>query len=71
MGRIKQRMDQIRVSEKNLEGKSGRRRKVGRPRIRWLDKIEENFLQMRIKRWRQKSLDRTERAAVLKTPRFL
>ena len=40
-------------------------RKRGKLEIRWLDKAEEDLRPMKIKRWRRKALDRTERVVTL------
>jgi hypothetical protein len=36
--------------------KGSRRR--GRPRLRWIEDIEKSLREMRVKRWRQKEVDR-------------
>jgi hypothetical protein len=43
-----------------LEGKTGRGRREGRPRVRWVAGIELNLMNMGVKRWRKRALDRTE-----------
>jgi hypothetical protein len=58
-------MDQLRivkVSESKPEG--GRRR--GRPRQKWLEDVEKDLREMKVKRWRQKAVDREEWAFVIK-----
>jgi hypothetical protein len=54
------RMDQRRVVKKIFDNKSEGRRKVGRPRLRWLDDVENDLRVMKIKRWRKKAQNREE-----------
>jgi hypothetical protein len=39
-------------------GKTGRRRKAGRPDLKWLDCIENDLKLMDVKRWGKKAEDR-------------
>jgi hypothetical protein len=48
------RMDQRRFVKKIFDSKPEGRRKVGRPRLRWLDDVENDLRMMKIKRWRKK-----------------
>ena len=32
-------------------------RRVGRPKLRWLDRVEEDLRTLRIRRWRRRALD--------------
>jgi hypothetical protein len=41
--------------KKVMLGKPGRRRKAGRPKLRWLDCIENDLKSMDVKRWRKKA----------------
>jgi hypothetical protein len=47
-------------------GKPGGRRKAGRPKVRWLDCIENDLKSMDVKRWRKKAEDRPVWAIILK-----
>jgi hypothetical protein len=47
-------MDQ-RVVQKIFESKPEGRRKVGRPRLRWLDDVVNDLRLMKVKRWRKKA----------------
>jgi hypothetical protein len=55
------RLPQI-VSNANPEG----RRRVGRPRLRWLDDIEDDIKVIYVKRWRIKAQDNKEWSAILR-----
>jgi hypothetical protein len=41
-----------------FESKPEGRRRMGRPRLRWLEDVEKVLLEMKVKRWRQKAVDR-------------
>jgi len=41
----------------------GRRRRTGRPRLRWLEDVERDLRELKLKRWRQKTVGRGERAS--------
>jgi hypothetical protein len=49
-------MNETRTVKKIFEEKLGGRR----PRLRWIDDVEDNLRNMGIKRWRIKALDRVE-----------
>jgi hypothetical protein len=53
-------MDKRRVVKKIFDSKPEGRRKVGRPRLRWLDGVEDDLRVMKIKRWRKKAQNREE-----------
>jgi hypothetical protein len=38
----------------------------GRPRVRWLEGVERHLREMKVKRWRQKVVDREDWATVIK-----
>jgi hypothetical protein len=50
------------VSNAKPEG----RRRVGRPRLRWLDVIEDDIKVLYVKRWRIKAQDGKEWSAILR-----
>jgi hypothetical protein len=41
-------------------------KKMGRPRMRWLEGVEKDLREVKFKRWRQKAVDREEWASVIK-----
>jgi hypothetical protein len=47
-----QRMARERGVKRIFEDKPGGRRRVGRPRLRWVDGVENDIRTMRVKRWR-------------------
>ena len=50
------------IFEVKLEGRRGR----GRPRLRWIDDVEDDLRKLGVKRWRAKALDREEWASVIR-----
>jgi hypothetical protein len=42
---------------------------MGRPRLRWPEDVGKDLLEMKIKRWRQKAVDREEWASVIREGR--
>jgi hypothetical protein len=50
------------IFEEKLEGRRGR----GRPRLRWINDVEEDLRMLGMKRWRKKALEREEWAFVIK-----
>jgi cobyric acid synthase len=50
------------IFEEKLEGRRGR----VRPRIRWINDVEEELRMLGVKRWRRKALEREEWAFVIK-----
>jgi hypothetical protein len=58
-------MNEARSVQKIFEGKLEGRRGTGRPRLRWLDDVD-NLRKLGIKRWRMKALDRDEWASIIK-----
>jgi hypothetical protein len=60
------RMSDDRTVKKVSVGKPDGRRKVGRPKLKWLDCIKNDLKFMGVKRWRKKSEDRSVWAIILK-----
>jgi hypothetical protein len=58
-------VDQGRIVEKIFESKPEGSRRRGIPRIRWLENVEKDLREMKIKRWRQKVVDREEWASTI------
>jgi len=50
------------IFEEKLEGKRGR----GRPRLRWINDVEDDLRRLGVKRWRKKALDREEWASIIR-----
>jgi hypothetical protein len=46
--------------KKMCESKPEGRRRTGRPRLRWLEDVERDLREVKLKRWRQKAVDRGE-----------
>jgi hypothetical protein len=51
-------MDQERALKKVFESKPERSRIRGRPRLRWLEDVERDPREMKVKRWGRKAVDR-------------
>jgi hypothetical protein len=50
------------IFERKLEGRRGR----GRPRLRWINDVEDDLRKLGVKRWRTKGLDRVEWASIIR-----
>jgi hypothetical protein len=59
-------MDDERMVKRVFLGNPGARRKPGRPRLRWLDCVEDGLTTLGVRIWRKKADDREEWAIVLK-----
>ena len=59
------RMDQGRTVKKIFQSKPERSRRMGRPRLRWLEDVEKDLWEMKVKRWLQKAVDREEWASII------
>jgi len=51
----------MKIFESKLEGS----RRRGTPRLRWLEDVVKDLREMKLKRWRQKAVDRGEWASVI------
>jgi len=60
------RMDTTRIVRKVTEWEPRSSRPVGRPRLRWLDQVEEDLKKMKVRNWRQKCKDRRLRNEIVK-----
>jgi hypothetical protein len=54
------RMNKTRSVNKNFEEKLEGRRGRGRPRLRWINDVEDNLRELGVKRWKTKTLEREE-----------
>jgi hypothetical protein len=54
------RMEKTRTTRKITEWITYKARPVGRPRLRWMDQVEEDLKRMRITGWRVRAEDREE-----------
>jgi hypothetical protein len=52
----------VKIFEEKLGGRRGR----GKPRLRWIDDVEDDLKNMGIKRWTIKALDRDDWASIIK-----
>jgi len=59
-------MDHGRTVMKIFKSKPGGNRRSGRPRWRWWEDLEKDLREMRVKRYRQKAVEREKRAFVIK-----
>jgi hypothetical protein len=59
-------MDDEMVVKRVFLGNPGGRRKPGRPRLRWLDFVEDGLKTLGVRRWRNMAEDRGEWAIILK-----
>jgi len=59
-------MNETRSVTKIFEGKLEGRRGTGRPRLRWIDDVEDDLRNLGVKRWKAKALDREEWASIIR-----
>jgi hypothetical protein len=64
-------MDPGQMDKKVSDGKPGKRRRTQRPRLRWLDDIEEDLITMGVKLWRLIAKRRTEWACYVREAKGL
>ena len=55
-------MMMMKIFEGKLEGRRGR----VRPRLRWINDVEDNLRKLSVRRWRTKALEREEWASIIK-----
>jgi hypothetical protein len=53
-------MDDERMVKRAFLGNPGGRRKPGRPRLRWLDCVEDDLKTLGVRGWRKKAEDRED-----------
>ena len=59
-------MDQVTRVKKIFESKREGSRRRGRRRLRWLETVQNDLQEMKVKRWRQKALRREKWASIIK-----
>jgi len=60
------RMNETRSVKKIFDGKLEGRRGKGRPRLRWINDVEDDLRKLGVKRWRMKALARQELASIIR-----
>jgi hypothetical protein len=60
------RMDETGSVKKIFEGKLEGRRGRGRPRLRWINDMEDDLRKLGVKRWRAKGFGRVEWASIVR-----
>jgi hypothetical protein len=60
------RVADYRTVKKAFLGKPGGKRGVGRPNLRWINSVENDLKSVGVKRWRNKTEDRSSWAVILK-----
>jgi len=60
------RMNETRSVKKIFEGKLEGRRDRGRPRLRWINDVEDDLRKLGVKRWRTKALNREDWASIIR-----
>jgi hypothetical protein len=58
-------MNETRSVKKIMEGKLEGRRGRARPRLRWINDVEDDLRKLGVKRWRTKALNREEWASII------
>jgi hypothetical protein len=62
------RLNETRSVKKVFKGKLEGQRRV-RPRLRWINDVEEDLRKLGVKQWRMKALERREWAAIIQVPK--
>jgi hypothetical protein len=60
------RMNETRTVKKIFEEKSEGRRGRGRPRLRWINDVEDDLRELGVRRWRTKAMKREKWASIIK-----
>jgi hypothetical protein len=64
-------VDHGRIVKKIFESTPEGRRRTARPTLRWSEDVEDDLRNMKVKRWRQKAVDRVEWASINKKAKTL
>ena len=56
---------------KIFESKLEDSRIMGRPRLRWLENVQKELWEMKVKRWRERAIDKEGWASVIKMAKVL
>ncbi|KAJ4439356.1 hypothetical protein ANN_07478 [Periplaneta americana] len=59
-------MDNNNIPKRLLDATLSGKRRAGRPKLRWLDDVQDDLVKAGIKRWRRRALEREDWAAILK-----
>ena len=71
LGDVVRMEDDTIVKRKHFNGKPRSRRRIGRPRLRWLDDVEDELWGMNVKRWRLKAMDREKWKIIIREAKIL
>jgi hypothetical protein len=55
-----ERMDEMAMPKRVLKGKLYAKRRIGRPRLRWMDDVTDDLRKMRIRGWTEKARNRDQ-----------
>lgn len=59
-------MDHEYIVKKIYESKAEGKRRIGRPRMKWLEEAGNDLQEINVKGWRQKAVNRKEWVSVIK-----